>query len=219
MRRSRNSLPLLALLILVGCTASGTLVRREGADPGEATPLMAETGIFVGWPGGGTERRLPGAFLPSAWWETTPEKLVVPGEITQVVRPLRRGAGPGTRRPPPLLNPRPSQDPLRGWARRPPDPLVVEQAQQLYRRKLAEAQARYPNSEGYQEHHAVPIYLGGEGSGTTYRLPTAYHKAITQAFRQRWPYGLRKPDPQKRFELLMEVYAEYPIPQLIGIQP
>jgi hypothetical protein len=95
----------------------------------------------------------------------------------------------------------------------------VEQARQLYWQRLAEAQARYPNSNGYQEHHAVPIYLGGAGDAPTYRLPTAYHKAITQAFRQRWPYGQRRPDPQKRFEILMEVYAEYPIPQLIGIQP
>ena len=65
MRHSRSSLPLLALLILVDCTASGTLVRGDGAAPGEATPLIVGTGSFVGWPGKRAERRLPGAFLPA----------------------------------------------------------------------------------------------------------------------------------------------------------
>lgn len=219
MRCSKELLAFLSLLILASCSVRGTVAHRDAVDPGEADSLSGGLSTFVEWPEAGAENRLPGAFLPAECWEPMPVEVPASAEVMPVGRPVRRGVGPGLRRQPPLLNPRPPPDPLRYWTRRPPDPRVVEQARRLYWQKLAEAQARYPNSGGYQEHHAVPIYLGGEGTGPTYRLPTAYHKAITQAFRQRWPYGQKKPDPQKRFEILMEVYSEYPIPQLLGIQP
>lgn len=220
MRRVQAAALLVTLNLfgMTGC-AGRTVARGDEADPGAVDSPFEGMGFFVEWPEVGSEDRLPGAFLPAECWDLTPEAAGAPGEITQVRRPVRRGTGQGPRRQPPLLNPRPPPDPHQFWRRRPPDRRVVEQARQLYWQRLAEAQARYPNSTGYQEHHAVPIYLGGAADGPTYRVPTAYHKAITQAFRQRWPYGQRRPDSQKLFEILMEVYAEYPIPQLIGIQP
>lgn len=66
----------------------------------------------------------------------------------------------------------------------------------------------------------APLYLGGASNGQTYRLPTAYRKAVTQQFRRAWPYGQgRRPTPQELQKILLEVYSEYPIPQLIGITP
>jgi len=84
---------------------------------------------------------------------------------------------------------------------------------------LAEAKVLYPHSEGYQNHHAVPLYLGGSRQGTTYRLPTAYHKAITQAFRLEWAYGRNRPSSEELMVLMTRVYSKYPIPQLVGIEP
>jgi len=221
MRRFECLFALLAVAILGACATNGSVAKGMEADSHASEfSLPAGLGVFVEWPHPGTGDGIVGAFLPSEWWEPTSEEVVAPGQVILARRPVRRGSGPGNRRQPPLLNPRPTPDQPRFWAQRPPDPRVVRQAQQLYRQRLAEAQARYPNSTGYQDHHCIPIYLGGQGgSGPIYRVPTAYHKAITQAFRQRWPYGQRRPDPQKLGEILLEVYAEYPIPQLIGIQP
>ncbi len=51
----------------------------------------------------------------------------------------------------------------------------------------------------------------------------ANHEAITQAFRKEWSYSRsakgRKPDPPYLLGILTRVYSEYPIPQLIGINP
>jgi hypothetical protein len=96
---------------------------------------------------------------------------------------------------------------------------VVRQARDLYYQRLAEARARYPNAEGYENHHFIPRYLGGTPDGTTYRLPKAYHYAVTQAFRRQWEHGQRTPTPEERVDILIRVYSRYPIPQLIGIEP
>lgn len=136
------------------------------------------------------------------------------------MRPVRRSPGAGPLRRPPLLNPRPSPAQFQTRAQRNANLAVVLQARQLYQRRLKEAQATYPNSPGYENHHLIPMYLGGSPNGQTYGLPTAYHKAITQAFRRKWEYGQgRRPDPQKLQDIMIEVYAQYPIPQLIGIEP
>ncbi|MFP2913733.1 hypothetical protein ACLESD_53880, partial [Pyxidicoccus sp. 3LFB2] len=74
-------------------------------------------------------------------------------------------------------------------------------------------------SPGYENHHLIPRYLGGPKGGQTYRLPTAYHKAVTQAFRQEWRYGQAQPSPQRLTDILVRVYSRYPIPQLVGITP
>nr|BDT30848.1 hypothetical protein MFMH1_05170 [Myxococcus sp. MH1] len=133
--------------------------------------------------------------------------------------PLRRGPGARPWRRPPLLTPTPTPQQSQLQAHRLANLQVVQQARQLYAQRLKEAQARYPNSAGFQEHHLVPLYLGGAKSGATYRLPTAYHKAITQAFRERWAYGQERPAPDKLQLLLVQVYSQHPIPQLIGLQP
>ncbi|TQF13268.1 hypothetical protein FJV41_24735 [Myxococcus llanfairpwllgwyngyllgogerychwyrndrobwllllantysiliogogogochensis] len=133
--------------------------------------------------------------------------------------PLRRGPGARQWRRAPLLTPTPTPQQSQLQAHRLANHQVVQQARQRYAQRLKEAQARYPSSTGFQEHHLIPMYLGGAKSGATYRLPTAYHKAITQAFRERWTYGQERPPPEKLQLLLVQVYSQYPIPQLIGLQP
>jgi len=165
---------------------------------------------------------LPGAFLPEGWeplvWGTGADPLE--GAVASRP-PVRRGGGARAMRPPPLLapaRPTPLQSQLR--TQRTANQALVLQARQTYSQRLKQAQATYPNNPGYENHHLIPLYLGGPKDGQTYRLPTAYHKAITQAFRRKWEYGQgRRPDPQKLQDLMIEVYAQYPIPQLIGIEP
>ncbi|WNG52087.1 hypothetical protein F0U60_54260 [Archangium minus] len=69
----------------------------------------------------------------------------------------------------------------------------------------------------YEEHHFWPRYLGGGADGPTYRLPAPYHQLLTNAFRARWAYGRHTPTPEEARQIMMKVYAELPIPQLIGI--
>ncbi len=104
--------------------------------------------------------------------------------------------------------------------RRAADLAAVQAARKLYYQRLADAKAFYPNSSGYQEHHLIPVYLGGSRTGVTYRIPTAYHKLLTQAFRQEWGYERPdQPSPERLQAILLKVYSKYPIPQLIGINP
>lgn len=212
----------LALVIFDGCATSGAGERSEEARLHEAGPSPSDgMGIFVEGPDARAEDQLRGVFLPAECWEAwLEEEVSASGEITRVSRPARRGSGPGPRRPPPLLNPRPTSDQLRYWQQRPPDPRVLEQARRLYFQRLTEAEAMYPNSSGYENHHGVPLYLGGTPQGTTYRLRTAYHKLITREFRREWAYGRRdKPNPKELMDILIRVYGKYPIPQLVGIEP
>lgn len=220
MNCSRVLLVCLAL-VLAGCAATGTLAQSRNSASSQVAPDGLEgAGIFVEGPSASESSQLRGAFLPAEWldvWSLAEEEIAA-GEIAHVGRGVRRGPGTGVRRPP-LLNARPLPDPLRYWRQRPADSQVVAQARQLYRQRLAEAQERYPNARGYQDHHAIPIYMGGTAKGPTYRLPTAYHQAITQEFRREWPYGHEPPRPQQLAEIMIRVYAKYPIPQLTGIEP
>ena len=132
-------------------------------------------------------------------------------------RPPRRG-GPPVQRPP-LLNPRPTPQQRQERQRRTADLAALQAARKLYSQRLAEAGVLYPNSQGYQDHHLVPVYLGGPRSGVTYRIPTAYHKLLTREFRREWSYDRRPPKPAELRDILLKVYSQYPIPQLIGITP
>lgn len=208
----------LLVAVLGGCSPSGSLLGK-GTDEGSMGAL--EQGVFVEWSGKG-ENWPPGAFLPAEWWENLPINEEADGseEIILAHRPVRRGPAPGVRRPPPLLSTRPPSGPAQYGVRRTVDQRVVEQTRQLYFQRLAEAQATYPNSSGYENHHVIPRYLGGTSQGTTCRLPTAYHKAITQEFRREWPYGQeRQPTSHELMGILIRVYSKYPIPQLVGIEP
>jgi hypothetical protein len=200
-------LPGFVLVLLVLACAGGTEAVRDGS--------VAEGTVFVE---SGTEG-LPGTFLPREWELLVSSAGEDPLEGAVATRPVRRGSGAGVVRRPPLLNPRPSPAQLQARAQRTANHAVVIQARQLYQQRLKEAQAAYPNSPGYENHHLIPKYLGGPKNGQTYRLPTAYHKAITQAFRRQWQYGQPRPDPQQLTDILVRVYAQYPIPQLIGITP
>ena len=218
MRLARFLFSAWVLVVAAGCAAPGAVAPQEESAGGSTEALLEGTSVFVEVPGDGEEPL--GAFLPAEWWEEGPETESPAGDIVLVRRPVRRGTGPGQRRPPPLLNPRPTPNSVRYWQPRAVSPKVVAQTRRLYYQRLAEAQAMYPNSSGNENHHVIPQYLGGPKGGTTYPLPTAYHKAITQEFRQLWGYGRRdSPTPQELMQLLMKVYGKYPIPQLVGIEP
>jgi len=213
MNHSRMLMVLLALAF-AGCAATGSMAHDGGDISGqEGLIWLGGEIVFVEGPEEG------GAFLPAEllklWLQ---EEELAAGEIELVSRGVRRGPAGGVRRPP-LLNARPPIDPGRYWRQQPSDPQLVEQARQLYRQRLIEVQQRYPNSQGYQYHHAIPIYMGGTAKGPTYRLPTAYHQAITQEFRREWPYNQEPPPTQQLAEIMLRVYSKYPIPQLIGIEP
>jgi hypothetical protein len=179
----------------------------------------------------------PAVFLPAElleWSEWSGEHLedagralyfieVEPaGEVEEVMarRPLRRRGGPGGRPTVPLLNPRPTREEIAARRRRVEELRAVQLARERYFQALQEARSRYPGHQGYQEHHFIPIYLGGPRKGVTYRLQAAYHQAITQEFRRLWSYGRGElPRPAELQGLLTEVYSRYPIPQLIGLTP
>jgi len=104
-------------------------------------------------------------------------------------------------------------------ARRRAENAALEQTlRDRYWRLKAEAAQRYPDKRGqYEEHHFFPVYLGGKENGQTFRLPAAYHQLLTNAFRQHWGYGRGKPPPEKAQQIMLEVYSQFPIPQLVGI--
>jgi hypothetical protein len=212
----RFSWVILAVALLGACAPSGAVVGERGNSGG----AEFEPAVFVEWDGGGD--RLIGAFLPAEWWGdlSIDEEAAAPEGIVLTHRPVRRGSGPGVRRRPPLLSPRPPQSLAQYGIRRTVDPKVVEQTRQLYYQRLAEAQARYPNATGRQNHHVIPKYLGGPADGATYPLVTAYHQAITAEFRREWGYGRNdRPAHEELMRILIRVYGKYPIPQLVGIEP
>lgn len=97
---------------------------------------------------------------------------------------------------------------------------AIEQTlRERYVRAKAEAEAKYPGKVGlYQWHHFWPRYLGGPADGPMFRLPAGYHQLITNAFREQYAYGRPRPNAEDAQAIMMKVYAQYPIPQLIGIQ-
>jgi hypothetical protein len=96
---------------------------------------------------------------------------------------------------------------------------AIEQTlRERYARATAEAERLYPGKVGrYEWHHFWPMYLGGPADGPRFRLPAGYHQLITNAFRDQYAYGRPKPSPEDARIIMMEVYSQYPIPQLIGI--
>ncbi|HEX8436048.1 hypothetical protein [Archangium sp.] len=237
---------LLGVLMLLGCAPSFSRPPVEGVDaasasagasllvhggpegdtPGEWTvflPVELDEAGLEGW--SAEALRSAGYLIVVIEFEDTGESASAehPGSEPDALlssRPPRRGGlgGPPVRRPP-LLNPRPTQQQRQERQRRAADLAALQAARKLYSQRLAEAQALYPNSQGYQDHHLVPVYLGGPRSGVTYRIPTAYHKLLTREFRRQWSYDSRPPKPTELQDLLLKVYSQYPIPQLIGINP
>jgi hypothetical protein len=203
-------------LAVMGCASERQTLRER-----EETPSVFLPAELLEWE--------PWEEVDEEEWEVTGWRVYfVEGDGAGVVepvmarRPLRRGgrSGPGGRLQPPLLNPRPTREEIAARRRQAEEHRLVQQARERYFQALAEARARYPNHHGYQEHHFIPIYLGGARNGVTYRLQSAYHQAITQAFRAKWGYNQKgRPSPTQLQQILLEVYSEYPIPQLIGITP
>ncbi|MFP2913746.1 hypothetical protein ACLESD_53955, partial [Pyxidicoccus sp. 3LFB2] len=103
-----------------------------------------------------------GAFLPDGWehlvWSTGSDPL--DGAVA-VRPPVRRGGARAVRQPPLLAPARPTPLQAQVRAQRAANQAVVLQARQTYYQRLKEAQAKYPNSPGYENHHLIPRYLGG----------------------------------------------------------
>ena len=75
------------------------------------------------------------------------------------------------------------------------------------------AKKEYPGkADGIEKHHITPKYLGGDPDGPTVPLNAAYHQKITNAFRERWPYGGGLPSETELKEIMEEVYNQYPLP-------
>lgn len=174
---------------------------------------------------------------PAALSEREAREAEFAGEETEVLE----SGPPGPTRPPP----RPPSRPGRGGRsrnRNPTEPrervfnaeptpqqreaarlrrenAAIEQTlRERYWRLNAEAEKLYPNKVGqYEEHHFWPLYLGRPADGPRYRVPAPYHQLITNAFRREWNYGRGKPNEQEAKKIMMKVYSEYPIPELIGI--
>jgi len=130
----------------------------------------------------------------------------------------RGGRGRQPRSTEPVFNAEPTAE-QRAVARRRAENAALEQTlRERYWRLKAEAAQRYPDKRGqYEEHHFFPVYLGGKADGVTYRVPAPYHQLITNAFREKRPYGLGAPPAQEAQNIMLKVYSEFPIPQLIGI--
>ncbi len=216
MRRMRF-VPVCVVVLLLACAGGAEAVRERSA--GDVAPV--EGGIFVAEATEDDDGGPSGAILPEGWEELVWGAGTDPLDGAVAVRPpVRRGGGARAVRQPPLLAPaRPTPLQAQVRAQQAANRAVVLQARQAYVQRLKEAQAKYPNSSGYENHHLIPRYLGGQKNGQTYRLPTAYHKAITQAFRRERAYGSGSPSPQDLQKILVRVYSQYPIPQLIGITP
>jgi hypothetical protein len=236
---------LLGVLMLLGCAPSRSRTLVESVDVASAP---AGTSLLVHGGPQADARDEWAVFLPVEFDESVPdewsaEALRSAGYRISVVefedivesaparspegeqgelfsrRPPRRGGPGGPVRRPPLLSPRLTPQQRQESQRRTADLAAVQTARKLYFQRLAEAQSIYPNSQGYQDHHLVPVYLGGPKSGVTYRIPTAYHKLLTREFRREWSYDRGKPTSQELQGILLKIYSQYPIPQLIGITP
>ncbi len=211
---------LVCFLTLTGCASNGQVARGTGAQVGAESvdvPIVFLPAELLDW------EQWDEDTLKAAGWNVYFVEEQPVGEAEQVMarRPLRRGGRGrlGERTPPPLLNPRPTQEEIAARRRQTEEHRLIQQARERYDQALAEARARYPNHQGYQEHHFIPIYLGGSRTGPTYRLQSAYHQTITQEFRRQWGYGQGQPRPERLQQIILEVYSRYPIPQLIGISP
>jgi hypothetical protein len=58
----------------------------------------------------------------------------------------------------------------------------------------------------------MPKFAGGPANGTQYEINAAYHQVITNEFRQQLGYGKGPYDPVKVYEVMLQVYENYPIP-------
>ncbi len=129
----------------------------------------------------------------------------------------RRDRNPSEPREP-VFNAEPTPEQREAARRRRENTALEHTLRELYWKRKTEAEQRYPDKKGqYEEHHFWPLYLGGPKDGQTYRLPADYHQLVTNAFRGRHPYGQPAPSPERARDIMMKVYSEYPIPQLIGI--
>lgn len=193
MKRSRTGLVWLALgLLALSCAAPAAL------SVGEAEVAGEETEVLESGPPGPTR---PPARPPS--------------------RPGRGGRSRNRNPTEPrerVFNAEPTPEQREAARLRRENAALEQTLRERYWRHKAEAERLYPNKVGqYEEHHFWPIYLGGPADGPRYRVPAPYHQLITNAFRREWNYGRDRPNEQEARRIMMKVYAEYPIPQLIGI--
>lgn len=166
---------------------------------------------------------------PGGPWNAPPEE----PEVLAQTRPPPPSRGPSVRAPgrssgrggrgreqrtEPVFNAEPSPAQREVTRRQAETAALARTLQARYRALLSEAQKLYPEKASrYEEHHFWPLYLGGPTNGTTYRIPASYHQLLTNAFRAQHPYGSPRPSEQRAREIMLKVYSQFPIPQLIGI--
>ena len=76
-----------------------------------------------------------------------------------------------------------------------------------------EAKELYPKlaEKADQLHHVIPKYLGGAADGEVKSISAAYHQLITNAFRERLPYGVQH-SVEAVQQTIKEVYKLFPLP-------
>ncbi len=169
------------LLFLVGCALGSSRSYVGGRDSGGAEPV-GESLLVRGGPESAPDAGV--VFLPVALEDPglegwSAEALRAAGyrlevvefeDILESARSQDSGGGTGgflSRRsprrvgPPPLLTSRPTPQQRLENQRRAAELAAVQAARDLYHQRLVDAQASYPNSSGYQDHHLIPVYLGG----------------------------------------------------------
>ena len=196
MKRSRTWLAWLAVwLLTLSCAAPEALSSRQAR---EAEVLEDEAEEL--------ESRPPGPTRP-------PPRAPRPGRGGRSRN--RNPSEPRER----VFNAEPTPEQREAARRRSENAANEQTLRERYWRMKAEAERLYPNKVGqYEEHHLWPRYMGGPADGARYRVPAPYHQLITNAFRQRWNYGQGIPKEEVAKEIMLKVYSEYPIPQLIGIE-
>jgi hypothetical protein len=77
---------------------------------------------------------------------------------------------------------------------------------------------------GLENHHIYPLYLGGDPKGWLSRIPTPYHRPITNEIRHAYPYGEKYPIHDPKFQkqvkgTLRDILKKYPLPKDSLIPP
>jgi len=111
------------------------------------------------------------------------------------------GRGPGVGLPP-------------GWRQEGGTPPVYSVGSpSVVNRGVAAAQKMFPHFAGkIERHHPWPKYMGFDPKGPTVALDRAYHQAITNEIRAKWPYGSFPPSATKARQILDAVYSKFSLP-------
>lgn len=63
----------------------------------------------------------------------------------------------------------------------------------------------------WEWHHVKPKYLGGKQQWLQVRIPASYHQIITNAFRTRFPYGVKRANPAQVNSFIKDLNERLPM--------